>query len=187
MLEQIEREDARAALESVARRVEQYGWLLKALPERDVSEDRHFRRAYLSYYKLRQKDREFLRFYFDYLETHKSRHITFEQAFLAIYRRFGIFDPASASKLAATVDPNLPVWDSQILGSLGIRPLSLERDRCRAEKTLDAYDRLCAFYGRYLSSRSGRMAVALFEEVYPGTGFTPIKKADFVLWSVLWS
>lgn len=187
MLEQIDLEDAREALQTVRRRVEQYDWLMGALYDRDVSEDRHFRRAYLSHFKLRQKDREFLRFYFTWLEEHKHRRVSFEQALLAIYREFGVLDPASASKLAATIDPDLPVWDTQILGSMGIRPLALEKDRRRVEKTIEAYEKLSAWYERYLASRDGRMAVKVFDEVYPDSGFSPMKKADFTIWSILWS
>ncbi len=187
MLEQIDVTEAREALLTVRRRVEQYAWLLRALETRDISEDRHFRRAYLNHFKLRDKDREFCRFYFRYLEEHKGRHVSFEQALLAIYRRFGLLDPASASKLAATCDPTLPVWDTQILGSLGIRPFALEKSGRRVEKTIEAYDKLVAWYDRYLTSRDGRMAVQVFDEIYPGTGFSAMKKADFTIWSILWS
>ncbi len=187
VLEQIDVTEAKAALLTVHRRVEQYAWLLHALETRDISEDRHFRRAYLNHFKLRDKDREFVRFYFRYLEDHKGRRVSFEQALLALYRKFGLLDPASASKLAATLDPTLPVWDTQILGSLGIRPFALEKSGRRVEKTIEAYDKLTAWYDRYLTSRDGRMAVQVFDEIYPGTGFSAMKKADFTIWSILWS
>ena len=45
MLEQIDVTEAREALLTVRRRVEQYAWLMYALHTRDISEDRHFRRA----------------------------------------------------------------------------------------------------------------------------------------------
>lgn len=187
MLEQIDVVEAREALESIRSRVEQYAWLLRALEERNVAENRHFRRAYLSHFKLRQKDRDYLRFCFDWLERSKRRCVTFEGVLLELYRGFGVLDPATASKLASTVDPRLPVWDTQILGSMGIRPWSLERDRRRLERTLEAYDRLRGWYDRYLHSRDGRMAVQVFDQVYPETGFSQLKKADFVIWSILWS
>ena len=187
MLEQIDVTEARDALLTVRRRVEQYAWLMNALHTRDISEDRHFRRAWLNHFKLRDKDREFCRFCFRWLEEHKEERVSFEQALLDLYRRFGVLDPASASKLAATIDPSLPVWDTQILGSLGIRPLALERSGRRVERTIEAYDKLTAWYIRYLAGKDGRMAVQVFDEVYPGTGFDPMKKADFTIWSILWS
>ena len=187
MLEQIDVTEAKAALLTVRRRVEQYAWLLHALESRDISEDRHFRRAWLNHFKLRDKDREFCRFCTRWLEAHKGRRVSFEQALLDLYYRFGVLDPASASKLAATIDPGLPVWDAQILGSLGIRPYALEKSGRRVEKTLEAYEKLELWYRRYLSSRDGRMAVQVFDEIYPGTGFDPVKKADFTIWSILWS
>ena len=187
MLEQIDVTEAREALLTVRRRVEQYAWLMNALHTRDISEDRHFRRAWLNHFKLRDKDREFCRFCFRWLEEHKEGRVSFEQALLDLYRRFGVLDPASASKLAATIDPSLPVWDTQILGSLGIRPLALERSGRRVERTIEAYDKLMAWYVRYLAGKDGRMAVQVFDEVYPGTGFDPMKKADFTIWSILWS
>lgn len=187
MLEQIEREDALEALSTIRRRVEQYAWMLHALDTRDISEDRHFRRAFLSQYKLRQQDREVLRFYFRWLEEHKRCRVSFEQALLDLYREFGLIDPAAASKLAATIDPSLPIWDAQMLGSLGVRPLSLERDRRRVQRTLEAYETLREWYERYLLSRDGRMAVEAFDTVYPETSFSDMKKVDFVIWSILWT
>ena len=68
MLEQIDVTEAREALLTVRRRVEQYAWLMNALHTRDISEDRHFRRAWLNHFKLRDKDREFCRFCFRWLE-----------------------------------------------------------------------------------------------------------------------
>ena len=187
VLEQIEREEALAALATIRRRVEQYAWMIHALQTRDISEDRHFRRAFLSQYKLRQQDREVLRFYFRWLEEHKRRSVSFEQALLDLYRAFGLLEPAAASKLAATIDPSLPVWDAQMLGRLGVRPLALERDHRRVERTLEAYETLRDWYGCYLLSRDGRMAVEVFDTVYPETGFSDMKKVDFVIWSILWS
>lgn len=187
MLEQIDVTEAREALLTVRRRVEQYAWLLRALDSRDISEDRHFRRAWLNQFKLRDKDREFCRFCTRWLEEHKGGRVSFEQALLALYRAFGVLDPASASKLAATIDPDLPVWDTQILGSLGIRPWALERSGRRVEQTLEAYEKLTLWYERYLNGRDGRMAVQVFDEVYPDTGFAPMRKADFTIWSILWS
>ena len=101
MLEQIDVTEAREALLTVRRRVEQYAWLMYALHTRDISEDRHFRRAWLNHFKLRDKDREFCRFCFRWLEEHKEGRVSFEKALLDLYRRFGVLDPASASKLAA--------------------------------------------------------------------------------------
>ena len=187
MLEQIDVEEARQALESVRRRVEQYAWLMNALDGRDVSLDRHFRRAYVSHFKLRQTDREYLRFCFEWLEENKRRSPAFEEALLDLHRAFGTVDPATASKLVSTIDPRLPVWDTQILGSMGIRPFSMERGGSRLERTAEAYARLRGWYDRYLHSRDGRMAVKVFDEVYPDTGFSPQKKIDFVIWSILWS
>lgn len=187
MLEQIDVEEAREALESVRRRVEQYAWLMNALEERDVSQDRHFRRAYVSHFKLRQKERDYLRFCFEWLEENKGRSPSFEEALWELWRAFGAVDPATASKLVSTVDPRLPVWDTQILGSMGIRPFSLERGGGRLERTAEAYARLRSWYDRYLRSRDGRMAVQVFDEVYPDTGFSQQKKVDFVIWSILWS
>lgn len=187
MLEQIDLEEARTALETCARRVEQYAWLREALYDRDVAADRHFRRAFVSHFKLRQKDREELRFCFDWLEEHKNRPVSFETALMDLSRGLGLLDPATASKLASAIDPRLPVWDSQILGSMGIRPLALEKGSRRAEKTVEAYEKLQRWYDRYLRSKSGRTAARLFDEVYPDTGFSQIKKVDFVVWSILWS
>jgi hypothetical protein len=187
VLEQIDVTEAKEALLTIHRRVEQYAWLLHAMETRDISEDRHFRRAWLNHFKLRDRDRDFCRFCTRWLEEHKGSRVSFEQALLDLYGQFGLLDPASASKLAATIDPSLPVWDTQILGSLGIRPWALEKSGRRVEKTLEAYEKLTLWYDRYLSSRDGRMAVQVFDEIYPATGFSAMKKADFTIWSILWS
>ena len=85
MLEQIDVTEAKEALLTIHRRVEQYAWLLHALETRDISEDRHFRRAWLNHFKLRDRDRDFCRFCTRWLEEHKGRRVSFEQALLDLY------------------------------------------------------------------------------------------------------
>jgi hypothetical protein len=54
----------------------------------------------------------------------------------------------------------------------------------RIEETIQLYERIVDWYKDYLKDEEGQKIIELFDEEYPNTGITDIKKVDFVIWQI---
>jgi hypothetical protein len=102
-----------------------------------------------------------------------------------LWSAFGRCEASFSSKLVATIDPEQLIWDSIVLGNVGIaRPNYGCKDRLADAKTV--YRSLCDWYAQYLlSSDTGRLIISLFNQnVKERTRITDVKKVDFVLWQM---
>jgi hypothetical protein len=86
-----------------------------------------------------------------------------------------------ASKLLATLDPNLPVIDKIVLGHLGLRLPSWGVPD-RTEKTTSVYRSLTDTLAQYIIPAPGKRAIAAFRAAYPETQITDVKIVDLILW-----
>jgi len=81
-----------------------------------------------------------------------------------------------ASKLAATIDPNLPVIDSWVRCNLGLgRAFSTENAK-------EIHQKIREQYAEFLSTENGKYLIRRFAETYPEAHITHVKMLDFVLW-----
>jgi len=147
----------------------------------DVSEDTSFQRLYNGYYRVRQRKPEFYSRYYSFMESNKIKGVSFKDALLYLYREFGWIEASFSSKLVATINPDMPIWDSVVLGHLQLhRPQYASRDRIK--KTIDIYDKICDWYQRFLHSSDGMDMIRAFDQAYPYTDISAVKKVDFILW-----
>lgn len=93
------------------------------------------------------------------------------------------------SKLMATVDPNLPVWDKYVLNNVG-KNKEWERLRAADPETRIAeagkiYLYIQQQYKSFLQGDEGKKCIETFDTVLPTykDKLTDIKKIDFMLWS----
>lgn len=89
-----------------------------------------------------------------------------------------------SSKIAATVNPQLPVVDKCILGHLKINRPSYGNLDYRIQKSLEMYDQIVGAYQKFLESNEGEKVIAIFDkEIHlPDIQLTRVKKLDFILW-----
>ena len=90
-------------------------------------------------------------------------------------------EPSFSSKLVATINPKLPVWDQQVLKNLKLKA-PLYGDKERLNKTKKLYDSIKEWYRDYLNTIEGRKKVTEFDQRFPNSGISNIKKIDLILW-----
>lgn len=172
----------RTAIERARRGIEQYLWLMRSLHETDVSADRNFQRRYNGFYRVRQRSAGWYSTYFTLLEAHKNTGVKFDEILDELWNGLWRYEPSFTSKLVATINPNLPVWDRFVLMNTGLRPPSYT-DAKRCSKAKKIYRQICAWYLDCLESPEGRQIIEIFdEEVTEYRELTDLKKLDFVLW-----
>lgn len=147
--------------------------------EVDVSTDAEFQKFFNGFYHMWQRPASFYASYYAYLEQNKhNKELTFEDIVTYLYQETGSIYASFSSKLLATVNPNMPIWDKFVLQNLGLRtPYYYEKDRL--QKTVQLYHSICDWY------KSGEAAekLAEFDAIFPDADISDVKKIDFILWA----
>ena len=159
--------------------IEKYNWIMKRVHETDVSSDVEFQRVFNGFYRIRQRPASFYASYYTYLEKNKNNQkISFGDIVTYLYQETGSIHASFSSKLLATVNPNMPIWDKFVLQNLGLRtPYSYEKDRL--QKTIQLYQKICDWY----KTDEAIKKLAVFNQQFLGTNITDVKKIDFILWA----
>ncbi len=176
-----EAEAVRTAIHAARREIEAYRWLRRALPDVDVTMDEEFQRRFNAHFRIAQRSRQWHAVYYRLLETFKVVGAEFVDVLYELWEDTGRYEPAFASRLVATIDPDRPVWDRFALMQSGLRaPAYLDPDKLR--KAEEVYRQLREWYADYLQSDGGRRILELFDETAPDfADLGPQKKLEFVL------
>lgn len=164
--------------------LKKYQWIMKAFKETDVSTNREFQRKFNHFYRIRQRTPEFYASFYQKLEaSKKGKCPTFGEILEYFWSIFQRIEASFSSKLIATVNPNLPVWDNEVLRNLKLRkPYYYEIDELRLEKTKKLYALMRKWYADYLKTEECRKQLADFDKRFPHSGITDTKKIDLILW-----
>ena len=159
--------------------IDKYNWIMSRVDEVNVSADSEFQRLYNGFYRMRQRPAGFYASYYAYLEQNKhNRELTFEDVVAYLYRETGSIHASFSSKLLATVNPDMPIWDKFVLQNLGLRtPYYYEKDRL--QKTVQIYQCICDWY----KSSEATEKLNEFNRLFPNTDISNVKKIDFILWA----
>lgn len=186
---------------------------LRIMDMRSDSAGSSFRQTFSGYYSVRRAD-SWKEFFFDQFRPYKQRPIeecTFDNAasqpnndfalddiLKTLFGREGtegrhFVDLSFASKMIATLDPSMPIWDGQVetalrnanKNALGLRRIQGDTDR-RRTIAVKNYELLCAFYEKAFKEGLGGECVELFDGALPeyADKIPPVKKMDFVLWAL---
>lgn len=130
---------------------------------------------------MRQRKPEYYQMYYDYYgRNEKNKDIlTFEDVFFYIKKEKGRCEVSFSSKLLAIINPNKPVWDSFVLENLGIKKIY---PKDREKKIVAVYHQICDWYEQFMKTEEADLIIEVFDELYPNTNITNLKKIDLFLW-----
>lgn len=159
----------------------------------NIDIDSEFCKVYKGYYKVR-RSKEWCEKYFKYMQEQLTKERSFEELLKKMYKECGMIEVSFVSKLMATVNPQLPIWDKYVLDNLGLAEewdkLNNITDREtkqkeKLKKAPEIYSAIISKYRLFLESENGKLCVAKFDEVLPEytDELTDVKKIDFLLWS----
>ncbi len=158
-----------------------YDYLMKRFLTTDVSKDEDFQRRFTGFYRIRRSKDRFLCKYYAYMESLKGKEVSFGEVIRTIHTFLGTIEPSFSSKLLATLNTNLPVWDQYVLSNIGIDAPS-QYDKT-VEKCIAVYQRVVAWYNRFLRTEEAKEMVSFFDRKLPQfRHFSPLKKIDLMFW-----
>jgi hypothetical protein len=108
------------ALPFVAAGLGKYLWLQEHRDATDLRVDFAYRRYFNHFYRVR-RGHDWQDKFYGLLEAQKSRKVDFAQLLHALHQRTGRYEASFASKLLATINPDMPVIDSVVLRNLDLR------------------------------------------------------------------
>ncbi len=206
MKEALTEEKIRESLKSRVDGIKTYEKLMKRIDKikegkDEIDED--FKKDYRNFYKMniaKSLKEEFYNKYFGYMkEQIKNDSLEFGIILKEFYKDFPNRVEASfSSKLLATINPDKPVWDKNVLNNLRdlgysdiIKiPKSRNDDKNKQiDETIDMYNKLEHILNtEYLETDEGKRYIEIFNDTLEKYGIDvsyikTIKKIDLILWS----
>lgn len=161
--------------------IDRYRSIMEKVRQVDVSSDESFQKTYENFYTLGRYPKEFRRDYFAYMERGKEAKPSFEET-LSYFLKYGTFEVSFSSKLVHTLNPEQPIWDRNVTDKHFGHKIPAYGTKDREKKVLDRYGRYKRDFLKYMASDDGKAVIRAFDKAFPKTGFTDLKKVDFVLW-----
>jgi hypothetical protein len=149
----------------------------------DVSKSEEFQKAFNGFYRVRQRQPIFYQKFYAFMEKNKQGSPSFEETLRYLYEELDRVEASFSSKLVATINPTMPIWDAFVLKNLGKKPPSYYR-KDRVQESVLLYQNIINEYRKILDGNDGKRIVELFDEEYHNAGITDIKKVDFVFWQI---
>lgn len=176
--------------------LETYKYIINNYKNIDLSsnskEAKEFRTKFKGYYRVRRND-EWSKLYFDYFEINKGNiDITFNKiidyCFNNMKTNKGNINPVEASfssKMLATIRPEKPILDSQVLANMGLKIPDSLKGGAKLKKAKEVYAEIEKRYIAYLDIPESEKVVSIFNEMFPDyTDLNKTKKIDFFMWSM---
>ena len=103
--------------------------------------------------------------------------------FLKLLHKTGNIEASFSSKLLATINPNIPIWDQYILKNLN-KELNENTKEERLHNEIKLYDEIVEWVNGFLNESVVKKYIAAFDKVITTYKMTDIKKIDYILWSI---
>lgn len=162
--------------------IRKYANIMARLHTCDVSQDREFQKAFNGFYRVR-RDTDWQKVFYDFMEQSKHSTVNFGDILTHVYENTDKVEASFSSKLLATLNPEMPVWDKNVLSQLNIKePSPTCADRIK--RIAETYSILQKWYADYLETDNANEVIGRFDELFPNSGLTALKKIDLALWSM---
>ena len=156
---------------------------MRMLKSSNVEENEDFQRLFNGFYRVRQRPKEFYNALYYYLENNKLKEASFKQTIEFFFQEFHRLEPSFSSKIVATINPDLPVWDSIVLKRLNMKApgYNLEKET-RLKYMIVMYDEIINWYSKILQTDEAKKVIYAFEQHIGPKEITDVKKIDLILW-----
>ena len=156
---------------------------LEIMRKADTPDSAEFQRAYDAFYRVRRND-AWRAVYFRLMSDFRKRTaLTFGEILLRLYQATGQIEASFSSKMLATLDADMPIWDSRVLKALNLK-LTGKTPELKLSNAVVLYDRICRWYKAFLQTENAKNMIRQFNSEFPEfQNMSSVKKIDFILWA----
>lgn len=182
------------------KKLNQYFYLQDSLLKCNVEKNNKYQATFRSYYRMRwpldgfpknypikllskTSHKNLYGIFFEILEREKCNHnILFGNIIKEFYKMTERYEASFCSKLVATINPDLPIWDTKVLRNLEIKKPT-RRDGLNIYN--QKYSDIKTCLDNTIKKNCSKKWENLFDNNFPKfNGFTDIKKLDLFLWQL---
>ena len=158
-----------------------YCKLMEMFQKVDVSKDADFQRIYDGFYRVR-RNASWRKVYFDYFQSVKNSNVTFKDIITHMYEEKGTIEASFSSKMLATINPDIPIWDQYVLKKLGIEQKYYYSNKDQQLKdAIENYDKIVEWYKNKVTEDY----IKEFDDNFPNyKQISSTKKVDWLLWGI---
>ena len=166
-----------------------YSTIMQFTKNRPFVATPEFRKTFNGYYKLRQRSAKWYDKYYSLFESQFCADCSFEDLLREMHTVNGSLEVSFISKLIATVNPQMPIWDQYVVRNIGLESEWLCSSRLpkekRIQKAVEIYNKIVKWYSDFLNDETGKACIKLFDQLLPQykDKLSDTKKIDCILWS----
>ena len=166
-----------------------YSTIMQFTKNRPFVATPEFRKTFNGYYKLRQRSAKWYDKYYSLFESQFCADCSFEDLLREMHTVNGSLEVSFISKLIATVNPQIPIWDQYVVRNIGLESEWLCSSRLpkekRIQKAVEIYNKIVKWYSDFLNDETGKACIKLFDQLLPQykDKLSDTKKIDCILWS----
>ena len=176
----IDLDEAMAKLKTLEKDIRRYFEVMRMAETPEIPE---FRKKFNAFYRVRRDEAWRSEFYQLMEDFRKKDDPYFGEVLLRLHQRTGQIEPSFASKMLATLNADMPIWDSNILRVLHLK-LTGTTPELKLSNAVVLYDKIRRWYQDFLQTETARGILQRFDREFPEfTDMSPTKKIDFVLWA----
>lgn len=162
---------------------DKYKQIMETVRKTNVSADLDFQRIFNAFYRVR-RNAEWRKTYYDLFETSKNSTPSFESIIRTMYEATGNIEASFSSKMLATINPEMPIWDRYVVQNLCLEMRGKTKED-QLKCAVDLYDKMIGWYEGFLQTENGRDCIVEFDWILPRyVWMSDVKKIDFYLWSI---
>lgn len=176
----IDLDEAMAKLKKLEKDIRRYFEIMRMA---ETPENPEFQKKFNAFYRIRRDEAWRSEFYQLMEDFRKKDDPYFGEVLLRLHQRTGQIEPSFASKMLATLNADMPIWDSNILRVLHLK-LTGTTPELKLSNAVVHYDKIRRWYQDFLQTETARGILQRFDREFPEfTDMSPTKKIDFVLWA----
>ena len=163
--------------------IEKYAEIMTKIRATDISKDEDLQRMFNAFCRVR-RNAAWRKEFYDLFEACKTKKdLTFEIILREMFKRTGRIEASFSSKMLATLNPQMPIWDSIVISKLGYKP-KMEGDKeKRIVEAVQIYDEMVDRYNAFLEKDISKEFLTAFDKAFPEfREMSDVKKIDFILW-----
>lgn len=162
--------------------LDKYSYIKKNIYKCDISKDKDFQTSFNAFYRVR-RDEKWRKIFYDYFEQIKNnKNITFDEILDYMFKKTGNIEASFCSKLLATINENMPIWDQYVLKNLNLEVKGTTKEE-KLENTKVIYKSIIEIENDKLKIDDIQVAITEFRECFPEYNLSDIKILDYILWN----